>query len=173
MAKHYAPAQTYLVLHAGFASLALLLGVFQFSNRLRARYVTMHRTFGYIYVAGVFIGGPLAIPVAMRIDSLPLVAASAFQTLGWIVTTAIGLYCIRHGNVTQHRRWMIRSYPFAMVFTVARLIIPIPPVFRLGDAGIEIVVWSTVALAAFLPTIFLDWRSIFPRNAARPIAIAK
>ena len=32
---------------------------------------------------------------------------------------------------------MMRGYPFAMIFTVARLIIPIPPIFKLGLTGIE------------------------------------
>jgi hypothetical protein len=84
-----------------------------------------------------------------------------------MVTTAIALYCVRSGNIAQHRRWMIRSYPFAMVFTVARLIIPIPPVLRLGFTGIEMVVWTTIALAAFLPNVFLDWRAIFPRTVVK------
>lgn len=163
MATHYAPAKGFLILHAVFGMLALVLGVFQFSNRLRARYLKLHRTLGYVYVVSVFIAGPFAIPVAMRIDSLSLVAATTVQTLGWMVTTAIGLYCVRSGNIVQHRRWMIRSYPFAMVFTVTRLIIPLPPILRLGDPGIEMVVWSTVALAAFVPGIFLDWPAISPR----------
>ena len=88
------------------------------------------------------------------------------QASGWFVTTAIALYCVRNDNIVQHRRWMIRSYFFAMVFTVARLIIPIPPVLNLGDTGIEIVVWSTIA-AAFLPGILLDWRAIVLRPATK------
>jgi hypothetical protein len=62
---------------------------------------------------------------------------------------------------------MIRSYPFAMAFTVARLIIPIPPIFRMGVTGIEMVVWSTVAAAAFLPSILLEWPEI---RAKRKVA---
>src|SRR4051812_47742258 len=154
IALHYAPAKWFLAAHAVFGMLAMILGAFQFSNRLRARYLPQHRFLGYVYVLSVFVSAPMAVPVAMRIDSLPLVAATCAQSLGWIVTTAIGLYCIRSGNMIQHRRWMIRSYPFAMFFTVARLIIPIPPVLAMGDTGIIIAVWSTVALAAFLPTIF-------------------
>jgi uncharacterized membrane protein len=166
MALHYAPAKWFLATHAVFGMLAIVLGVFQFSNRLRARYLAQHRLLGYIYVVGVFISAPMAIPVAVKIDSPSLVAATCMQSFGWIVTTALGLYCIKLGNVTQHRRWMIRSYPFAMVFTVARLIIPIPAVMQAGDTGIQIVVWATVAMAAFLPTIFLDWRAMAPRRSA-------
>ncbi len=122
---------------------------------------------GYVYVGSVFIASPFAIPVAAKIDSASLVAASAVQSFGWMVTTAIALYCVRNGNIVQHRRWMIRSYFFAMVFTVARVIIPIPPVFALGETGVEIVVWSTIALAAFLPTILLDWRAVVTRPATK------
>jgi uncharacterized membrane protein len=173
IAHHFAPIKWYLVAHAFFGALAMLLGAFQFSNRLRARYLQVHRKLGYIYVASVFIAGPFAIPVARRIDSLSLVAASAMQSFGWMVTTAIALYCVRNGNIAQHRRWMIRSYPFAMVFTVARMIIPIPPILRMGFTGIEMVVWTTIALAAFLPTIFLDWRAITSRPTAKQAAAAE
>lgn len=159
-AQHYKPALHFLLIHGTFGALALALGVLQLSNRLRARYLRIHRMLGYVYVACVFVAAPFAIPVAMKIDSPSLVAASAVQAFGWMVSTAIALYCVRNGNIIQHRRWMIRGYFFAVVFTVARLIIPIPPIFALGETGIEMVVWSTIALAAFLPTILLDWRAI-------------
>lgn len=171
MAQHYAPAKTFLVVHAIFGGIALLLGVFQFSNRLRARYLSTHRMLGYVYVVCVFISAPFAIPVAARTGTPSLVAASAVQSLGWMVTTAIALYAVRSGNIAAHRRWMIRSYPFAMVFTVARLIIPIPPILRAGETGIEIVVWCTVAMAAFLPGIFLDWGGPLARKPSR-VAVA-
>ena len=169
IAQHFAPVRWYLVPHAFFGVLAMVLGVFQFSNRLRARYLKIHRTLGYLYVVSVFIAAPLAVPMTMRFGP-SLVAASSMQSFGWMLTTAIALYCVRHGNVTQHRRWMIRSYPFAMVFTVSRMIIPIPAVLRLGVTGIETVVWTVIALAAILPNVFLDWRAIVPRATPKGVA---
>lgn len=170
IAQHFAPVKWYVIPHAFFGGLAMLLGAFQFSNRLRARYLTVHRTLGYVYVAGTFIAGPLAIPITMKLRSPSLVAASATQSFGWMMCAAIALYCVRHGNIAQHRRWMIRSYPFAMVFTVTRMIIPLPPVFRMGLPGIEAVVWTTIAAAAIVPNIFLDWRSIVARPVAKAVA---
>jgi uncharacterized membrane protein len=167
VAQHFAPVRWYLLPHAFFGVLAMMLGVFQFSDRLRARYLKTHRTLGYVYVVSVFIAAPLAVPMTVRLGP-SLVAASSVQSFGWMLTTAIALYCVRHRNVAQHRRWMIRSYPFAMVFTVTRMIIPIPAVHRLGVAGIETVVWTVIALAAILPNILLDWRAI----AAGPIVKA-
>ena len=167
MGQHYEPALGFLLVHGFFGALALLLGAFQLSNRFRARYLGVHRVLGYIYIASVFISVPFAIVVAIKIDSPSLVAASATQSFGWVASTLIALYCVRNGNIIQHRRWMIQGYFFAMVFTVVRLIIPIPPIAALGMTGVEIVVWSTIVLAAFLPTILLDWRTITRRPAIK------
>ena len=166
-AQHYHPGFAFLLVHAFFGAIALLLGVFQLSNRLRARYLGVHRALGYVYIACVFIGAPMAVPLAAGLGGPTLVAAAVVQTLGWVVSTAIALYCVRTGNIVQHRRWMIRGYFFALVFTTARLIIPIPPILAMGEVGIEIVVWSCIAAAAFLPTIILDWRATFRRPAKK------
>jgi uncharacterized membrane protein len=169
IAQHFAPVKWYVIPHAFFGGLAMLVAVFQFSNRLRARYLQTHRVLGYIYVGSVFIAAPLAIPMTVRYGP-SLIAASCMQSLGWMLTTAIALFCVRQGNVVQHRRWMIRSYPFAMVFTVSRLIIPIPAVFRLGVVGIETVVWTVIALAAILPNVLLEWNAITARPMVKAVA---
>jgi len=127
----------------------------------------MHRVLGYVYVTSVFISAPLAVVVALKIPkSIALITANCMQSFGWTVTTAIALYCIRTGNIVQHRRWMIRSYPFAMVFTAARSFQMIVPATRFGPTGPEAVLWTCSALAAFLPNIYLDWLANFPRKGA-------
>ena len=173
IAQHFAPGMMFLIPHAVLAGLAFVLGAFQFSTRLRTRYVRLHRVLGYIYVVGVMIGAPLGIPLAAKVATPSLVAASAVQSAGWMLCTAIALYCIRVGNVQQHRRWMLRGYPFALVFTVARILIPIPPILRSGTVGIEIVVWSSIAAAAFLPSLFLELPAIKARPAAKRVQAAE
>jgi hypothetical protein len=81
IAQHFVPVKWYLLPHAFFGGLAMLLGVFQFSNRLRARYLTTHRTLGYVYAVSVFIAAPLAVPMTLRYGP-SLVAASSMQRLG-------------------------------------------------------------------------------------------
>lgn len=158
IARHYAPASWFLPVHGIFGALALGLAAFQFSNRLRARYLRVHRVLGYAYVASVFISAPFAVVVAFRIPKqVSVIAANCMQALGWMVCTAIALYCVRKGNVALHRRWMIRSYPFAMVFTVGRTVSMLVPSIALNPSAGEAVFWGAIVLAALLPSVFLDW----------------
>src|SRR5947209_4894385 len=89
IAKHFAPGMLFLIPHAIFASLAMVMGAFQFSTRLRTKYLKVHRVMGYIYVVSVMIGAPLAIPLAARVDTPSLVAASFAQSFGWMLCTGI------------------------------------------------------------------------------------
>jgi uncharacterized membrane protein len=166
IARHFAPGILFLIPHAIFATLAFMMGAFQFSNRLRAKYLKLHRTLGYVYVTSVMVGAPLAIPLAMKIGTPSLVAATFAQSVGWMGCTVIALYCIRNGNIKEHRKWMMRGYPFAMVFTAARVIFPFPPVMRMGRTGTEIVVWSAIFAAAFFPSLIMEWQAIKARPAA-------
>ncbi|MGD0760398.1 MAG: DUF2306 domain-containing protein [Candidatus Sulfotelmatobacter sp.] len=174
IAQHYAPAKWYLPVHGVFGILAMGLAAFQFSNRLRARHLWMHRLLGYAYVTSVFISAPFAVVVALKIPKpFSVVAANCTQSLGWVVSTSIALYCVRIGNIALHRRWMIRSYPFAMVFTVGRTVSLFVPAVRLNPSAGEAVFWLAIVLAAFLPSIFLDWPAMRPRNAARASTAAR
>ncbi len=168
IARHYAPAKWFLPVHAVFGMLAMGLAAFQFSNRLRARYLQLHRILGYAYVTSVFISAPFAVIVAFKIPKpVSVIAANCMQSLGWIVCTSIALYCIRNGNIPLHRRWMIRSYPFAMVFTAGRAIAAFFPAMVRNPSAGEAVFWISIALAAFLPSIFLDWPAMRARSVAR------
>jgi uncharacterized membrane protein len=165
IARHYAPANWFLPIHALFGTLAMSVAAFQFSNRLRARYLRLHRVLGYVYVTSVFIAAPFAVLVSLKISrSFTTVAANSMQSFAWVITTGIALYCIRKRNVIQHRRWMIRSYPFAMVFTVDRIVHYFVPFTRGGPGG-DALLWSSVLLAAILPNVFIEWPAIFPRKA--------
>jgi uncharacterized membrane protein len=103
----------YVIVHGFFGAIAMAVASFQFSNRLRARYLPVHRALGYLYVISVCAATPLAILVAMKLSLSPSqFVANCVNSLGWTVTTLIALYCVRSGNTVQHRRWMIRSYPW-------------------------------------------------------------
>ncbi len=171
--QRYARIPLLILLHGVPGTLALLLGIFQFSSRLRSRYLGVHRWMGRIYVGATFIAAPVAIPVAILLGDGSLISASIVQAVGWLFCTAVALYCVRHGNIQQHRLWMARGYPFAAVFAINRAILAIPAVQRAGQVGVDSVVWSVIALAGFVPSAVIAWQQTFaqkPRAAAAKVA---
>ena len=158
-----------MLAHGVPGALALLLGAFQFSSRLRARYLQVHRVMGRIYVGCVAISAPVAVAVAIALPIPTLLMAASIQAMGWVVTTATGLYCVRTGRIQQHREWMMRSYPFAAVFVVVRVLVAIPAIARMGELGLATVVWSVIATACFLPSFVIAWQAL--AASRRPVKV--
>ena len=165
--QRYAAVPWWMLAHGVCGAVALFLAPFQFSGRLRQRHIRVHRIMGRLYVAGALIAAIASVPVALTLGPPELVMAAVVQSLGWLLTTGTALYCVRTGRIQQHREWMMRSYPFAMVFVVARVILAIPAVERLGLMGLISVVWSTIAVAAFLPSFLIALRAAL---ASRPVS---
>ena len=157
--QRYAVIPWLMLAHGVPGALALVLGLFQFSSRLRQRYLQLHRVMGRIYVGCVVISAPSAVAVSFALPHVTLTMASVIQSVGWILTTATGLYCVRTGRIQQHREWMMRSYPFAMVFIVVRTIGAIPAIARAQFGGVT-VVWSVIATACFLPSFVIAWQAL-------------
>ena len=158
--QRYAPVALLVLLHGFPAAIALFLGILQFSSRLRQRHLQVHRWMGRIYVGCVAIGAPVAVVIAVKLPLPTLTLASVIQAFGWMATTATALYCVRTGRIQQHREWMIRSYPFAMVFVAVRAIVAIPPVARMGVPGLTASVWGSIAVACFLPSFVIEWQKL-------------
>jgi uncharacterized membrane protein len=158
--QRYAPIPWLMMGHGIPGALALVLGVFQFSTRLRQRFPKLHRIMGRVYVGSAVISAPLAVAVALALPIPTLLMASLIQATGWVVTAGTAIYCVRTGRIQQHREWMIRSYPFAAVFVVVRVIGAIPAIERMGQVGVETVVWSVIAVACFLPSFVIAWQGL-------------
>lgn len=158
--QRYAPIPWLMLAHGVPGALALVLGVFQFSTRLRQRHLQLHRVLGRIYFGSALISAPVAVAVAIKLPIPTLLMASTIQALGWLMATATAVYCARIGKIQQHREWMIRGYAFAAVFVVVRVILAIPSVERMGVLGIATVVWSVIAVAAFLPSFLIAWQAL-------------
>lgn len=120
--------------HVFGAAFALALGPFQFSARLRARRPALHRWLGRIYLGiGVGVGGIAGLFMAFHAFGGP-VAQLGFGLLaaGWLYTGARALLAIRAGEVTLHRRWMVRN--FALTFAAVTLRLYLPGAFVAGIA---------------------------------------
>jgi uncharacterized membrane protein len=158
--RRYSVVPWWMLVHGITGAVAIFLAPFQFSSRLRRRYTRVHRVMGRVYVGCVAIAAPASIPIAVILGPSILIPAASIQAIGWIVTTATALYCIRTGRIQQHREWMLRSYPFAMVFVVVRVLVAIPAIDRMGELGLAMVVWPTIAVAGILPSFLLAWKSL-------------
>lgn len=159
------PVKWLMLPHGVAGALALLLAPFQFSTRLRKRSLRLHRILGRLYVAGVAIAAPAAIPIAIILGPPSLLMAAVIQSSAWLVTTAIALYSIRTGDIRQHQEWMMRSYPFAMVFVFARAILAVPALKAMGEVAFVSVVWSVIAAACFIPSLVISGQAMFKRRA--------
>ena len=139
--------------HIGAASVALLLGPWQFLGSLRRAQPTLHRVMGMFYVAACFVGGAAAFPIALGSNGGP-VAAAGFMTLAalWFVTTSSAVAAILSGNRDAHRRWMIRSFSLTLAGVTLRLYLPIallgPVSFSPGYAAIAWLCWLPNLLIA-------------------------
>ena len=122
----------------------------------------------YIFCVAVAVAAPVSIPVAVILGPSVLVMAATTQAVGWIVTTATAFYCVRTGRIQQHREWMMRSYPFAVVFIVVRGILAIPAIERMGEVGFVSVVWSVIAAACFLPSFLIAWNDVLAAKLGSP-----
>ncbi|HJU84411.1 MAG TPA: DUF2306 domain-containing protein [Holophagaceae bacterium] len=158
--QRYAPVKWLMFAHGIPGALALVLGVFQFSSRLRQRHLQWHRMLGRVYVVATAISAPVAIVVAYKLPIPSLFMASIIQSGGWLLATGTALYCVRQGKIQQHREWMMRGYPFAMVFVINRTLLSIPAIGRMGVFGLVSVVWSTIALASMLPSFLIAWQAV-------------
>jgi hypothetical protein len=117
-------------------------------------------------VASVPISAPVAIVVSLRLPLPTLTMTSIIQTFGWVTTTATAMYSIRTGGIQQHKEWMMRSYPFAMVFIVDRVITFFLVIIRSGELAFVASLWSLLATACFLPSFVIAWQSLVRRPKA-------
>ena len=167
---HIASFKWWLLPHGLAGATALLIAPMQFSDRLRRRFIRLHRALGRIYIGGVFIAAPLGVYIQHLDERLGCSATftleTALQASMWMLTTGIALACIRSGKIQQHRQWMARSFaagPF--VFIEVRVIAGL---FNLHGCPVgEYIVWGCTATSIFLADAVLQVEELI-RN--RPLA---
>lgn len=150
---NFAVRRTTLCIHAVTASVALLVGPWQFWSTSRRG--ALHRWLGRIYAAMVLAGGLTAVVLALPAQT-GAVASGGFLVLGilWLVTTAIAVQTILQRDVAAHRRWMLRSYGLTTAAITLRIYLPLAIALKLPMAvsypAIAWLCWVPNALVAEL-----------------------
>lgn len=135
---------------------ALLVGAFQFSTRLRVARPALHRWTGRLYLLAVATGGIGGLGIAtISHGGIPTHVGFGLLAVLWLISGACAYRAIRNGDVAAHRVWMIRN--FAMTFGAVTLRIELG--LFTGAFG-----WTfdesyvTVAWLAWVPNlVFAEW----------------
>jgi len=117
----YWPIRGYLIPHIIGAGTGILLGLVQFSARIRQRWPAVHRTSGRVYVAACLLGAPAAVLLALHSECATCKPALGTLAVYWFATTMTAFYFARHRSFATHRAFMIRSYVAMNVFVVVRI----------------------------------------------------
>lgn len=139
-----------LTLHAGLASLALLLGPWQFLGRLRARRPRLHRWIGTIYVACCIGAAAAGLALAFGTTAGPVASVGfGLLALAWAGATWRAWRLARAHAFAAHQQWMIRS--FALTFAAVTLRIQLPLAGALGlDMGVA---YPAISFLCWVPNL--------------------
>jgi uncharacterized membrane protein len=98
---------------------ALLTGPWQFSEKLRARALNLHRWLGRFYLLEVALGSIAGFAMAtVSEQGWPTHLGVGMLAVLWFLTGLQAYRIVRAGNIVAHRQWMIRNYLPFMLFVL-------------------------------------------------------
>lgn len=122
----YMAHTTMLILHIVGAMLAILIGPFQFLERLRTRrLLKVHRWLGRTYLIAVLVGGLAGLYMAtLSYGGMPSHLGFMALAILWLYSGFMAYRHIRNKNFELHREWMIRNYALTFAGVMLRLWMP-------------------------------------------------
>ncbi len=119
-----------LYIHIVFGVLALIIGPFTLSSKLREKNVKRHRILGSIYMVSILFGGLAGLYLALNATG-GWVAQLGFALLsiGWLITMFQALVHIKKRNIQGHQKWMLRNYALTFAAVTLRIWLPLFTVF--------------------------------------------
>ena len=150
-------------MHVLGAGLALLIGGFQFSGRIRQKFINLHRWLGRTYLSAALVGGIGGFAIALNADG-GLVAKFGFAMLAvvWLYSSGQAYTAIRAKDIATHREWMMRS--FALAFAAVTLRIYLGVLQALGFPFSE--AYPVTAWLSWVPNLLLvEWWLLKPSRA--------
>jgi len=153
MRATFAAHPTGIYVHVFASVVALVLGPFQFSSRLRVARPGLHRWSGRLYLGvGVLLGGLAGLLMAFHATGgTGSRVGFAGLALAWLFTGFRAYRSIRAGDAALHRRWMIRN--FALTFAAVTLRLWLPASVALGMPFA--VAYPVVAWLCWVPNLLV------------------
>lgn len=149
-------------------ALAIVLGAFQVNSGLRARYLTIHRWSGRMYLLAVAAAGAAGLAMALTSIAGPVARLGfALLALLWLGTSLAAYLSIRKRDVRAHREWMIRSYALTLAAVTLRIYLPVSLI-----SGIHFMIaYPIIAWMCWVPNLLAaEWLVRSHRAAPIPRA---
>ena len=140
--------------HISFGGLALLSGWSQFSKKLRAKRLNLHRNLGRIYVVSALISGLCGVYLGFYATG-GIIASLGFIFLGiiWLATTGIAYAAVKRRDMTLHQGMMVYSYAACFAAVTLRIWLPILTLVF----GEFLIAYRTVAWLCWVPNILFAY----------------
>lgn len=151
--------------HVFASAVALALGPFQFSARLRRRFAGAHRWTGRIYLGvGVLLGGLSALYMAtFAFGGIAAKIGFACLAVVWLYTGYQAFTAIRRGAIVEHRKWMVRNFSLTLAAVTLRIYLPSSMI-----AGIPFeIAYPLIAWLCWVPNLLIA-EIAFNRPATQP-----
>lgn len=154
--------------HLAGGGLALGVGAFQFSTRIRTHRPSVHRLLGRVYLGAVLFSGTSALVLAPFSEGgVPAHWGFGLLATLWVVTSLMALVCVRSGDYAAHREWMLRSYALCLAAVTLRVYLPLS-----AAAGIPFdSAYPAIAWLCWVPNLIVaEW--FFVRGRFVPLETA-
>ena len=170
--QHYAPFKWWLLPHALFGTIVLVMAPLQFSDRLRQKYPRAHRIMGRLYVVGAMVMAPLGAYVQYfqeRLGAPRSFTILAIVDAAMVITaTSLAFLFAYKRKINLHKQWATRSYSIALVFIAARFVMGITGWEVLGVEVVQAIIWSCLALSMVFADISIHWRELKSALSSSP-----
>ena len=134
--------KTGFLLHISFGGMALLSGFSQFSKRIRAKRIKLHRQLGKIYVVTALISGIAGVYIGFYATG-GIISSTGFILLGltWIYASTKAYLKIKKKDIVGHERFMYYSYAACFAAVTLRIWLPLLTMSFGFMTGYKIVAW--------------------------------
>lgn len=141
-------------IHIVLGGVSLLIGWTQFSARLRALNLKMHRQIGKVYVTSVLLSSISGFYIALFADE-GFWTSLGFSCLAviWFYTTLMAYLSIRNKKIVKHQKMMIYSYASCFAAVTLRIWLPIL-IMIIGNYRTAYII---VAWWCWIPNLFIAY----------------
>ena len=165
--SYFWPRVNWVFPHVVCGVVALLIGPFQFSERLRNTNLTVHRRMGYVYLTMVLIGGIAGGVLAMTSQVNLTYKMGLFGlAIAWLLTSGMALFFILKRKTEQHKEWMIRSYVVTFAFVIFRLFSDLLKHYEVTENAdrLALMSWACWAIPLLFIEPILQFRNTFKKK---------